>query len=335
MKNTVKKENNINIAVSESNTPPLKMDSCYHTPLYLDCWWTHLAQRFTITQKSNNWVVHREKRIKDLIPFNVLRLPGWNGIPYQAFDKKAYQHFLEAEKEMSWHFVQLNWAESYKHEQCFDLLDNKIVLHQPAGYEYWIDLEGGLENYLKGLSKNSRRDYKKKMKALDNLSVRLESLPTDENSIEGFFEQFIPLHQQYWLEKNGFSYLSDKDEQRFAVEWAKILSQDSEVLLTALYIDDTLSCLNMGYVQGQTFNLILTIQTGENKQYFPGLINLFKTLEFAIEKGYRYCNQSTGDYTYKQQFSTYKEPLWTTTIINPKSLRGRLYGEWLKRKLSN
>jgi len=317
--------NTIPAALSVPGIPIGSASSLWDSPLYYDCWWRHLAKRFKIRQQKEAWLVQQDKVFKGLIPVNVLRQAGWNGVPYQWLDDTRYDGFLAIHRQFSWDYGQIKWAANQRHQQQFEALTQQgyRLIEQPAGFEYWLTLDSSFDDYIKGLSKNARRDYNKKMGAAEALNPRLEPF-TGDQAIESFFEQYIPLHIAYWQAKNGYSYLIDPDEQRFAIEWAKVLQQEGRLQLMGLYLEDQLACLNLNYVVGNTLNLVLTMQTGTHQQYFPGLINLFLTIQSAIDNGYRYCNMGTGDYAYKKQFSTHQEPIIQTTFANPRSLVGKL-----------
>jgi hypothetical protein len=308
----------------------------YETADFHQCWWEFLAPKFDIPFKDSDLLVHRKKVMKGLVSLRELRISGWNNAWTQDLTIERAQRFTEMHEKAGWDYFRMTWPESRQSLQAFEQLEKMgyTVIHQPAPQQYVIDLSQGMEGYLQSLSHNGRKGLKKKVRKGQPLSPTLVPC-TQETEIEAFFEELFRHHQAYWDEKAGGSYFNDREERDFIVNWAKVLHRQDRLVLDKLTMNGDTVNLSMGIVFGKTFYWLLTINTSLYADYGPGMIGLYMRLEQCAAQGIQCFNLGPGDYFYKVQSANSREICRETIVCNPKSLKGKLYEQWLQNKRCN
>lgn len=297
------------------------------------CWWANLASRFDIPMKGQDLLIRRRKLVKGLVQLREARIAGWNNAWNQQLSADRLGE-LEALRQTSrWDYFQVTLSE--KHHSPVLIEQLKImgyqVLEQPALCQYSIDLSEGLDAYLKGLSHNSRKSFKKKTRRAQELQPSLITVERAEE-IDGFLEELFSHHIRYWDKKTGRSYLNDPAERQFILSWSKNLLDDGQLIMDRLLMNGETVNLSVGVRLGQSFYWLLTVNTGLYADYAPGIVGLYLRIEQFARQGGTMFNMGAGDYFYKIQSANRTTACVDLLVINPDSSKGKLYYHWLKWK---
>lgn len=305
----------------------------YETPAFHQCWWEFLAPKFDIPVKTGDLLIVRKPVLKGLMKLREARIAGWNNAWNQDLTQKRVDELEELSHTSGWDYFRMSWLEARRQHQAINRLVEKgyPVLQRSAPIQYGIDLSNGLEGYLQGLSHNSRKSLKKKTRRGQVLNPQLVPC-TEAADIDAFFAELFLHHISYWDAKAGRSYFNDVEERNFIVNWAKNLHQSGELVLERLVMGGDTVNLSMGILCGKTFYWLLTINTGLHSDYVPGIVGLYLRLEQLAAQGVTRFNMGAGDYFYKVQAANVKEACHELIVGNPRSLKGRIYFQWLKRQ---
>jgi CelD/BcsL family acetyltransferase involved in cellulose biosynthesis len=102
--------------------------------------------------------------------------------------------------------------------------------------------------------------------------------------------------------------------------------------LHALLLKDEIVNRSVSFVEGKTLYWPLTINTGRYLEYYPGLISLYLRLQEAADSGIETFQMGFGDFLYKSQSETHTDARRVAIVINPKSIKGQLFGVWARYK---
>ena len=305
----------------------------YETETFFRNWWTHLACRFDIPVKGNELLIERKPLAKGLIQLKVARISGWNGAWNQRLTPARLRELMELNHTSPWDYFRVTLSESDRAALDLHELEKQgyRVLEQPAPCQYSIDLSSGLDGYLKGLSHNSRKNLKKKTRVAQTLNPTLVEV-VDTNQIDSFFSELFTHHTRYWDEKAGSSYFHEPAERSFIVNWSKDLAREGKLRLDRLCMNGETVSLSMGILSGSQFHWLLTINTGLHLDYAPGIVGLYLRLETLAKQGVTHFHMGPGDYFYKIQCANQTTQSSDLIVINPSSLKGKLYYHWMKRQ---
>jgi Acetyltransferase (GNAT) domain len=316
--------------IAAKSVPP----HLYDMPDFYNAWWANLACQFDIPVKNRDLLIYRRRILKGLFSLREVRIAGWNSAWNQDLTAERVAELQELGRSTAWDYCRLTWNENRKDLQAFDALKKTgfIVFQQPAPTEYVVDLHDGFEGYLKSLSHNGRKGLKKKVRRAEELQPK-RVVFDKESDIEPFFAEFIPLHRSYWDDKApGGSYFNRPDERRFIVEWCKALYRNGNLVLDRVIMGDKIVNLSMGVRLGDEFYWLLTINTGHYSDMGPGLIAMYLRVQELAAEGVTRFKMGSGDYFYKIQSANSQEACHDLIIVNPASIRGKLWLSWLQRQ---
>lgn len=315
-------EKQVSEALTASENFPYEMESFHR------CWWGHLACQFDIPVKGQDLLIHRKKLAKGLLQLREARVSGWNS----AWDQVLSTDRLEELKHTThWDYFKITLNENnHSPELVAQFKANGYkVLELPAPCQYSVYLGEGMDGYLKGLSHNSRHSLKKKTRRAQGLQPTLVSVERPED-IDAFFEELFRHHIQYWDGKVGSSYFNKPAERQFIVNWANALYQDGQLVLDRLLMNGETVNLTMGIRTGSSFYWLLTINTGLYLEYAPGIVGLYLRMEQCAKQGIVLFHMGPGDYFLKVQSANRTTACVGLVVINPDSIKGRLYYHWLR-----
>lgn len=306
----------------------------YETEAFHRCWREHLAPKFDIPLRGEELLIHR-KRLKGIIPVNELRISGWNNAWNQDLTERRLAEWeaLDRSRSWPWDYFRMEWSGDRAAHQAMDRLEtgNWLVCRRPAPVQYGVDLSGGVEAYLKSLSRNGRTGLKKRFRQARPLAPRLVPV-SDEAGIDRFFEEFFRYHIPYWNAKVGRSYFNDIEERHFIVAWCKALHQSGNLRMDRLVMEDETANMGVSIAFGKRMYGLLTINNSSYQKYAPGKVGLYMRLQAAVDEGIRFINAGSGDYAYKAQTTNRRLHCQELIVCNPRSLKGRLCYEWFTRR---
>lgn len=305
----------------------------FDTPDFHECWWRHLSHGLDIPYKQNNLLVLRKKMIKGLLRLNEARISGWKVAWTQDLTEERVENLLRLNAEYGWDYFRMTWSENRRDLQQFELLQKAgyPIFQLDAKPHYVFDLSDGFDAYLKSLSHNGRKALKKKVRLAKDLNPQL--LPvTDVSDIAPFYEELFSHHIPHWTQKTGYSCYSDPAEQAFTIDWATQMHQTGALRLERLIMGDETANLSMGIQMEDTFYWVLTINTEKHHDFAPGIVGLTLRMEQLAQEGVKIGNMGPGDFFYKEQSANRQHTCREMIVLNPRSLKARLYGHWLLRK---
>ncbi len=302
--------------------------SSFHTH-----WWKYLAPKFRITAQLQDLLVWEKPLFKNTFSLNEMRVSGWNNAWSQDFSEERVRRFFQFAQHARWDYFKLKWNHSRKTHQAFGLLEEMGYrpVHLPAEPEYIMDLSRGFDGYFESISHNTRKSFRRKVKRAEALNPQLIEYQGQEQ-IEPYFETFFRYHIQYWDQKAGHSYFHDPHEQEFIVNWSKQLQTTGYLHLEHLEMNGENVSMSHSILSGDTLYWLLTINTNQYQEYFPGIVGLYMRAKHMAQVGIRKINMGAGGYFYKVQAANAQEECSTLLIPNPKSLVGNLYVEWACRQ---
>lgn len=320
------------LSISELLTyPETDFGAPFEIPLFRDCWFAHLAEKYQVTERHGDFVLHRKTKAKGLLALNELKFFAGHTAWFQDFNDQRVDAFLAMQGKLDWDYCYTVWAESRAELQAFSRLETLgfPVLQGWAKPMHMIDLSKGYQGYLAQRNSKDRYNIRQKLRNAEKLHSELFLYERFED-IEPFFERFFELHVPYWQGKTGYSFFADPAEQRFTVEWAKALHKAGKLRLHGLNLNGKLANMSFGFMEGDTLYWMLTINTGHVLEVYPGMISLYLRIQEAANEGARQFNMGYGAMPYKLQTQTHTDPRNVLVVINPKSLKGKLFGAWFQ-----
>lgn len=302
----------------------------YQDEIYRACWLEHLASPSGYNEHHGDFSIHAKKVAKNLIPVRELHFFGGRTTLFQDFTVERVQAFADLTKRISWDSMYTVWAGSRQQLQAHDTLRELgyPILAGKTRPMHVADLRGGFEGYLANRKARDRYDIRRNLRQAHRCD--LVTLDTFE-AIDPFFDQFFEHHNAYWLRKTGRAFFQEKPErQDFSRAWAKAVYPTGRLRLQYLYIDGELANLSTAIMDKATFHWGLTINTGAKSELFPGLLGLYLRMQQAVDEGATLFNMQHGDFRYKLTARSHSVDRNMMVVINPRSLRGRLLGQYYK-----
>lgn len=312
--------------------------SCEQNPFawesFKRCWFEHLAGKYQVSERYGDFVVHRKHVAGGLLTVRELKFYAGYTAWFHDFDDAALKTFLDLQQDVAWDYFYTVWAGEREHLQAFQELEKAgfPLLHGSAIPMHMADLSGGFEAYMDRHNANDRRHLRLKMRAAEKAKPQLVRCERAKD-IERFFEEFFRWHVPYWQQKTGYSFFTDSRERQFTIAWAKALHEAGVLRLHELRLHGKPANLSFSFVCGNTMYWPLTINTGTSVSHlYPGIVSLHMRIEDACREGLSSFNMGCGALQYKLQAQTHTNPRNVLVVINPRSLKGRLFEQWFRRR---
>jgi Acetyltransferase (GNAT) domain len=300
-------------------------DQPYSSADFRACWWHYLAPKFKLKQAQEQLVVWQKPYLKGFVHLNELRQAGWNCSLNQDFTVTEAQTLLNLPTSMSWDVFKVMWSTLRPHKQAFQTVTDAgySALQKPALTQYEVDLSLGWEPYLASKSYKTRKKIRTLLKQADTMGAYLQPFD-DPNAIEPFYDRFFKHHIEYWGQKAGGSYFTCPHERAFIQAWSLARAQQGQLVLDGLYMADQLVQMNMAILTPSTYYGLLTINTGTQLDYHPGLVGMYMRIQQQMAaRQVPWFNLGAHDAEFKRQASTHIIPCNEWIVANPRSLRGR------------
>jgi len=303
----------------------------FETPSFQSLWWAHLSAKFDIPYRHHDVLVYRKSFLNGLLKLKEARLAGWNCAWSQDLTAERIQQLHDMSRAYGWDYFRMTWSTARHANQQFDALKSLGYEYAsiPAPPQYVVTMPDGYEAYLAGLSHNSRKNLKKKVRKALPSEPQFDCV-TKAEDVAPFMEEVFSYHIPYWTEKAGYSYYSDPKERQFTLAWTASLFESGHLVLERLRMKGETVNLSVGMRYGEVFYWLLTINTGRQADTAPGIVGLALRLEQLSLAGVTRVNMGTGDYFYKEQCANELETNQEIIVINPHSPKGRLYKHWMQ-----
>ena len=158
------------------------------------------------------------------------------------------------------------------------------------------------EEYLRTLSHNSRKLYRKKLKRINlNSSVRLERF---EDSSDYLVKVRImkSMYNQRW--SDDFTQPPDDDHYIMRNEAVINMFKKRKMILYLLRNSDDLISFRLGFLHDDTFWDWKVSHNQKYEEFSPGMLIIGLIIEDLISRDLKKLNFMAGDYQYKRSWST-------------------------------
>ncbi len=302
---------------------------------FLEAWTSELMPKFKVKPLEQNFMIYSRPVLRGLIHFKELRLSGWNSAWSQELSIDRINSLKTVTAQAPWDYLKIiiddNSENSHYQAALNDISQHLLVL--PESPHYLADLSQGWQGYLDAKERKSRQSITRRIRQAESLNPKFKAYEGD-GAVDQFFEQFFPLHRQYWRNKQGHSYFEDSHERNFVIEWAKKLQNTGHLCMDGLMLNDTLVTLHMSLIYQDTLFSWITVHTGEYPELYPGLLARYLKMRAAAEMGITWFHMGPGEYQFKKEAATHQLHRHSWLLMNPKSLKAQLYAQWLQRQRS-
>lgn len=196
---------------------------------------------------------------------------------------------------------------------------------QLNGYEPapFVRLDGNWDDYLASRSRNWRTSLRRAYaKLAREHAVEILHLGRDI-ALEEALEAFIELHDKRWGEESLA--LGTRASRAFLRELARKLATQDRLVIVLVRIDGAFAAGCLDFVFRET---LVGYQGGWDPAYAHlaiGNIALAEEFKWCFAKDFKVFDFQGGDEAYKQRWMTGMRELANIEIVNPASLRGRLF----------
>jgi CelD/BcsL family acetyltransferase involved in cellulose biosynthesis len=219
--------------------------------------------------------------------------PGWSAVQLESVDRcdSKMQMFEMAMKE---------------HGSC--------VHHCQPANTWQVDLPDGWNAFLNGLSKNSRKMFRKRAQALDDMRVRWVY---DRHDLAEFMPILIELHQKRRNALGDAGCFANRRFEAFLREAALRLLERNQLQAFTLWHGQRPIAADIGFRSQERW---LCYQAGIDPEFLalePGKLANVLILRDAERFGIKVVDFLRGDEPYKQQLKAQPKPFCTVRFSRP------------------
>ncbi len=176
---------------------------------------------------------------------------------------------------------------------------------------FGIVCEETYDDYLKSISKNTRRNIKRKNRKLDDLGASFSIAPADRDLIS----QFLEIQDMRAREKALSSIQDDKQMKLFISS----LKNEVSVFFSTLSISGKPISQLLLLVHDKSIAIFMQGFDPKWARYSPSFCNISRLIKYAHEQGFAYIDFLRGEEEYKLRFCNTKVELSKfVAILNPK-----------------
>ncbi len=210
------------------------------------------------------------------------------------------------------------------------LTDEVCVLHAgPCGVHTVVPLPEAPDDYLAGLSKSERGNYRRDQRNLTkDCGMQFDLVPPEE--VEECFEEFAALHTEQWRAQGKLGHFGDWSKSlEFARALVRELAPSGRVRLSRLRADGQTVQLEFCIAFADTAHWRLPARRFSDRweRYGVGRVAMVERLRRAISDGIRRIEAGPGHYEYKLRLGGMEYPLESVLIAANRPLariKGRL-----------
>ncbi|MBK1654991.1 GNAT family N-acetyltransferase [Allochromatium vinosum] len=184
--------------------------------------------------------------------------------------------------------------------------------------------DASFDHYLKTLSKNSREQFRRKLRRLQEQGeVKCEWI-SDATGYVSHANIMRSLYNNRWADDHSLPPDDEYYECRNAA--VRALFEKRKMALFLLYLDKSVLAFRLGFLQDGTFYEWKLSHDPRLARYSPGMLANGKVIEELIARNYRRLNFMAGDYSYKRSWATDGAESTNYEFFScGASLRGRAY----------
>jgi CelD/BcsL family acetyltransferase involved in cellulose biosynthesis len=180
------------------------------------------------------------------------------------------------------------------------------------------------EEFLGTLSRNSRSQFRKKLRRLEkNGDVTLEYIE-DASGYLAHVDDMRRLYELRWLDDHRLA----PDDVHYECRNAAVTAccQKGKMALFLLKLDGRMLVFRLGFMHKGAFYDWRVCHDQSAESYSPGTLIVGKIIEELISRGYSQFNFMTGDYRYKRSWAPQESASVNCQLFAAgRSLRARLY----------
>lgn len=318
----------------------LALGNPFRQPEWLMAWWNHFQEE---TQELYLLVVRDEdSRVRAIAPWyrdrarGVIRFLGDGQVCTDHLSILIDPRFSDVliTEEIANYLIQRaatgGWKSIYFESiDCVDSVMNAFKLamlrhgccfHSPRSSNTWqVELPNGWEPFLEGLSKNSRKSFRKRVADLEKVRIRWVH---DKLDLDEFIPILIELHQKRRVSLGDPGCFADSRFKNFLVEVAGSLLQQNQLQAFSLWLGQRPIAADIGFRSSDSW---LCYQSGvdpEMMEHEPGKLANVHILRTAERYGIQIVDFLRGDEPYKQLLKANPSPAYDMQLTPP-GLRGQ------------
>jgi len=181
-----------------------------------------------------------------------------------------------------------------------------------------IDLSGGAERYLSGLSKKLRRDLRSKRRHAQQRYGPLELRPIRGVAEVGrYFDVYREFSRRSFEERGRTSTFEDAGRAVFFREFLTRMELNQRLDAHVLLAGDTVLAVSFGYRFGPGFHWVLTAFNYECHYVRPGYLLIEELLKELTQRGETQYNWYGDARFYKSQWCNRQTPLYRLILMRP------------------
>ncbi len=208
----------------------------------------------------------------------------------------------------------------------------------PCALIRFIPLEGEWEDYLRSLSKNQRKQIRRRRRRFEESGVTNFYVWSSTEELDRIFDSMIQLHRKRWQNKRDGGSFSSREYLDFHKAVMRALLRQDELRLYCLEHEGTIVAMEYSY---KWKNKIFSFQCGfdpKYSKYRPGQLQLAYSIEHAYSEGIKEYDMLKGEYEYKESAASGKRQtyFYTAYRYSAGGLGARMarcatkYGIWFK-----
>ncbi|MGQ9539364.1 MAG: GNAT family N-acetyltransferase [Candidatus Bathycorpusculaceae bacterium] len=301
-------------------------------------WWRHFGKgrQLRVLVAENNGEVVGIAPLT-LSRYNFLRFGKLSRIEFMGFPQADYNNFIFVKKDgeclklfldglmgfSDWDLLDLrDVREGTASSEILRMLidDQKFKLRMVGGTLCpYINLPNSVDAFMKGLSRNMRRNLRKRMKRLrENYGVEFMT-QRDFSSVDNAMETFFRLHQKRWRLKGEKGAFGSEDFRNFHLDIARVFDERGWLDLRFLAVDDEPIAAAYTFDYNLKKYGYLTGFDPEFRRFGVGNLLKLHLVEECIRRGFR-------EYDLTRDFEPYKAD-WATGVrrnLSARLVRGGL-----------
>lgn len=330
----------------------LALANPFRQPEWLLAWWTHFQSESDILYVVV--VRDEEDRVRAIAPWyrnrtaGILRFLGDGKVCTDhltiLIDPRFYDESIpsriaaflmeQSKRKDGWtsiHFESIDCVDPVMNAFKLAMLQHGCRFHSSTSSNTWqVELPNGWDHFLAGVSKNSRKTFRKRVADLEQVRVRWVH---DHVDLEEFMPVLIELHQKRRKSLGDAGCFADARFESFLREVAKSLLQQNQLQAFSLWLGQRPIAADIGFRTRDTW---LCYQAGvdpEKMELEPGKLANIYILRNAERFGIQTVDFLRGDEPYKHQLKANPSPAYDMQF-SPPGLTGRIrfWGWQLKAK---